>query len=176
MDCEGFQGLLDRWVDGELSAAEADEMRGHARGCESCARAEVGLRHLRSSLKRAVNRHRPPAGLEGEVLRSLRAGGRERVERAPKPSDENRRVGNRFWRANVVVPAPFVALLLLLPVLLVGWLLFTRGPARGVVSTKPLAASPTSEGASGGFDFSRYYGSGRASIKVVRRASLDGSR
>jgi anti-sigma factor RsiW len=177
MDCQEFRERLDLYVDGELSGAEADEAREHLPGCASCAKAEAGLRHLRSSLKRVVNRHRPPAGLEGEVLRSLRSGGRGTSKHAGRVLDESGRVGTPVWRAKVVVPLPFFVLLVLSLVALAGWSVFARGPAREEVSTRrpaPLVSPPPAE-APGGFDFSRYYRGERASIQVVRRASPDGS-
>lgn len=172
MGCKEFRERLDRYVDGELSAEEGGEAREHSKGCASCAKAEAGLRHLRSSLKRVVNRHEPPQGLEGEVLRSLRPRRSARAGRAGMPLDESRREGTPVWRAKVAVPLPFLAVFVLSVVALGGWLVFARGPARRaapVASVRP--AEP-----SNGFDFfSRYYGGERASIKVVRRASLEGS-
>lgn len=179
MDCKEFRERLDRYVDGELSGADLEEARAHAEVCASCVKAEAGLRHLRSSLKRVVNRHQPPAELEREVLRSLRSRGHERAGRAGRPLDENRRVRTPVWRAKVIVPAPFLALLLLSLVALAGWLFFARGPAREEVSTKrpmPTVSPASPVEASGGFDFSRYYHGERASIRVVRRADAEGSR
>ncbi len=174
MDCKEFRERLDLYVDGELSAEAADEARAHLKGCAACAKAEAGLRHLRSSLKRVVNRHRPPDALELHVLRSLRASGQVR-----RPVVESRRDGTPVWRASVVVPLPFLALLILSVAALAGWLVFARGPAREEVSTKePVPSSSPSPPAesSGGFDFSRYYRGERASIQVVRRAGAEGSR
>jgi anti-sigma factor RsiW len=179
VDCQEFRERLDRYVDGELSAAESKEARAHAEGCESCAKAEAGLRQLRSALKRVVNRHQPPAELERELLHSLRSRGRDRAGRAGTPLDESRRVGPPVWGAKVIVPVPLLALFVLSLVALAGWLVFARGPAREEVSTKrPVSsASPAPSGeASGGFDFSRYYDGERASIRVVRRAAVEGSR
>lgn len=178
MDCKEFRGRLDRYVDGELSGAEADEARAHSEACASCARAEAGLRHLRSSLKRVVNRHQPPHGLEERVLTSLRSRRRDAPERAGRAPDESRRVGTPIWRAQVVVPVPFLALLVLSVVALAGWLFFARAPAREEVSAgwpAPLASPAPPAEASGGLDFSRYYRGERASIQVVRRASPEGS-
>ena len=175
MDCQEFRERLDRYVDGELAGADAAAAREHLKGCASCARAEAGLRHLRSSLKRVVNRHRPPPELMFKVLLPLRS--RERVP-AGRAFDESRRVGTPAWRANVVVPLPFFALLVLSVVALAGWLIFARGPAREEVSTKrpaPVASPAPSVEASGGFDFSRYYRGERASIQVVRRTGPAGS-
>src|SRR5829696_2651379 len=107
MECKEFLERLDLYVGGELSGADADEARGHAQGCASCAKAEAGLRYLRSSLKGVVNRHRPPPELEAEVLRALRS--RRRV-RAGRALDESRRDGTPVWRAKVIVPVPFFAL------------------------------------------------------------------
>lgn len=158
MDCKEFQGRLDLYVDGELSAESAEEMREHLKGCAPCAKAEAGLRRLRSSLKRIVNRHRPPRELERAVLTSLRQGGRAGVA---GQTVESRRAWARVWGARVVVPLPFLALLVVAVFALAGWLAFSRGKAKRPAP----AASQRSEG----FDLSRYYSGERASIQVVRR-------
>jgi anti-sigma factor RsiW len=176
MDCEEFREGLDRYVDGELTAAAADEAREHLRVCPSCAKAAAGLRHLKSSLKRVVNRHKPPRELEREVLRSLRSRTRGEVTRGGRSHNESPRDTTPVWRAKVNLPLPFFALMVLSLVALAGWLLFARGPAREPVSTKqpsPYASPAPPQEASGGFDFSRYYHGERASIQVVRRASLE---
>ena len=175
MECQEFRERLDLYVDGELAGADADGAREHLKVCASCARAEAGLRHLRSSLKRVVNRHRPPRELEAELLRSLRSRKHVPAERAPV---EGRRVGTSVWRAKVVVPAPFFALLVLSLLALAGLLVFARGPAPVGVSTKRPApsASPAPEAEeSGGVDFSRFYRGERASIRVVRRVGPEGT-
>ena len=173
MDCRDFRERLDRYVDGELSGADVEEARAHLKGCASCAKAEAGLRHLRSSLKRVVNRHQPPRELESEVLSAVRSHKRTPVGRA---LDERRGDGTPVWRAKVAVPVPFFALLVLSLFALAGWLIFARAPVREDVSAKrpaPVASPAPPAEASGGFDFSRYYRGERASIQVVRRASVE---
>src|ERR1044071_20933 len=155
MDCKEFRERLDLYVDGELSAESAEAARGHLKGCPSCSKAEAGLRHLRSSLKRVVNRHRPPPGLEVETLRALRA---RQSARAGRVFDESRRDGTPVWRAKVVVPVPFLALLVLSVVALVGWLLFARAGVATRRTAQPGEASAESY-------FSGYYGGERASIQ-----------
>jgi anti-sigma factor RsiW len=175
MDCKEFRERLDLYADGELSGAGMDEAREHLKACASCAKAEAGLRHLRGALKRVVNGHQPPRELEAEVLRAIRS--RERTH-GGRALDESRRVGTHVWRAKVSVPVPFFALLVLSLVALAGWLVFTRVPAREGASTRrpaPVASPAPNAEAPGGFDFSRYYRGERASIRVVRRASLEGS-
>lgn len=167
MDCKEFQERLDLYVDGELPPERAGEAREHLKGCAPCARSEAGLRHLKSSLKRVVNRHRPPPELERDVLNALRARGRDTSGRAGQSPDESVRAGTPVWRANVVVPAPLLALLLLAVVVLAGWLAFARGPGRR-------AGVPPGE-ASRGTYFSGYYSGERASIQVVPRAGRDGA-
>lgn len=167
MDCKEFQERLDLYVDGELPPVAADGAREHLKGCAPCARSEAGLRHLKSSLKRVVDRHRPPAGLERNVLDALRARGRDTSKRAGRSPDESVRGGTPVWRAKVVVPAPLLALLLLTVVALAGWLAFARGHGRR-------AGAPPGE-ASRGTYFSGYYSGERASIQVVPRASRDGA-
>ncbi|HWS89975.1 MAG TPA: anti-sigma factor [Pyrinomonadaceae bacterium] len=166
MDCKVFRERLDLYVDGELSGEELAGASEHLRGCASCAKAEAGLRHLRSSLKRVVNRHLPPPALEAETLRSIRS---RKSVRAGRVIDEGHRDRTPVWRARVVMPAPLFAVLVLAVVALAGWLLFARDgvPARRTV--QPGEASAESY-------FSGYYGGERASIKVVPRASLESSR
>lgn len=178
MDCKEFRERLDLYLDGELSSAEADESREHTRGCASCAKAEARLRGLRGSLKRAVNRHEPPPGLKPEVLRSLRAPSARTHGPGHEAPVESTRAKTTVWRAKVNVPVPLLALLVLCLVALVVWLAFARGPAREEISAgrpAPAVSPAPAEGAPGGFDFSRYYGGGRAGIQVVRRASLEGA-
>jgi anti-sigma factor RsiW len=165
MDCKEFRERLDLYVDGELSAELAEAAREHLKGCTSCSKAEAGLRHLRSSLKRVVNRHQPPPSLEVETLRALRA---RKSARAGRVLDEGRRDGTPVWRAKVVVPVPFFAALVLSFVALAGWLLFARA---GVSTRRP---APAGEASAESY-FSGYYSGERASIKVVPRASLESS-
>jgi anti-sigma factor RsiW len=179
MDCKEFRERLGLYVSGELSAESANEAREHSKGCASCAKAEAGLRHLRSSLRRVVNRHQPPPELERGVLRTLRSRRRGALDRAARARVESRGAGTHVWRSKVSVPLPFFALLVSSLVALAGWSFFARGPAREEVSTKrpaPVVAPAPPEGGPGGFDFSRYYRGERASIRVVRRASPEGSR
>src|ERR671927_877860 len=161
MDCKEFQGRLDLYVDGELPAESAEEMREHLKTCASCARAEAGLRRLRDSLKRVVNRHEPPPGLELTVLRPARGGRRSERAAAGGKTVEGRRVWAHLWGARVVVPLPFLALLIVSVFALAGWLAFARGASK--------RAAPVASEQSDGFDLSRYYGGERASIRVVRR-------
>lgn len=175
MDCKGFLERLDLFVDGELADADRAGAREHLKACASCAKAEAGLRHLRSSLKRVVNRHRPPRELEAEVLRAIRS---RKHTPAVSGLDESRGQGTPVWRAKMSVPVPFFALLVLSLFALVGWLVFARVPAREDAATKgpaPVVSPPPNAEAPGGFDLSRYYRGERASIRVVRRASLEGS-
>lgn len=165
MDCKEFRERLDLYASGELSGEDAAAAREHLKGCASCAKAEAGLRHLKGSLKRVVNRHEPPPTLEVETLRSIRS---RQSARAGRALDEGRREGASVWRAKVVVPAPFLALLVLCVVALAGWLIFARAGVSHRRTARPGEASAESY-------FSGYYGGERASIKVVPRASLEGS-
>lgn len=166
MDCKEFRERLDLYVDGELSAELAEAAREHLKGCPSCSKAEAGLRNLKGSLKRVVNRRQPPPTLEAETLRSIRS---RRSVRAGRALDEGRRDGASVLRAKVIVPVPFLALLMLSVVALAGWLLFARAGVSAGRPARPSEASAESY-------FSGYYGGGRASIKVVPRASLKSSR
>src|ERR1044071_6977414 len=134
MDLKEFRERLDLYVDGELSAESAEAAREHLKGCTSCSKAEAGLRHLRSSLKRVVNRHQPPPSLEVETLRALRA---RKSVRAGRVLDESQRDRTPVWRAKVIVPAPFLAMLVLAVLALAGWLVFARA---GVATRRPAPA------------------------------------
>ncbi|MBR3106684.1 MAG: DUF4349 domain-containing protein [Clostridia bacterium] len=47
MDCKEFSNLLDAYVDGSLSKAEADQMRDHAAACPDCAARLILLKDAR---------------------------------------------------------------------------------------------------------------------------------
>jgi hypothetical protein len=46
MTCEDFLGVIDDYVDGDLSGSRAAEARAHLAGCPACRREEEGVRHL----------------------------------------------------------------------------------------------------------------------------------
>ena len=50
-DCEEIKSLLGAWLDGELGASEAAEVRLHLQGCASCLGEKARLEKLQSSLK-----------------------------------------------------------------------------------------------------------------------------
>lgn len=181
MDCKEFRELLDLYVDGELSAEAEGAARLHLKQCASCAGAETQMRRLRRALRRAVLRHEPPPGLEGEVRRSMR--GRVRVwsssgsaaRRGGRPRDLS-----KIWRAKVSLPLPVFTLLVAVVLTLGVWLAFARGaePVPAPASAKPQEPSAVpapSAGTPGEFDFSRFYRGERASIQVVRRAAPAGA-
>jgi anti-sigma factor RsiW len=66
MNCDDVRGLLDAWVDGELSAADRGAVGRHVEGCETCARDVARIRALGRRL-RALGRHPLPDGLEARI-------------------------------------------------------------------------------------------------------------
>src|SRR5262245_44201333 len=50
-DCERTRELLSRWVDGHLSASDAEAIRLHLGGCAACDRERRQLEKLEFSLK-----------------------------------------------------------------------------------------------------------------------------
>src|SRR5262245_10246117 len=66
MNCEDVQGLLDAYVDGELSARDRAAVGGHVESCESCARDMARIRAL-SRRVRELGRHPLPDGMPGRI-------------------------------------------------------------------------------------------------------------
>ena len=50
MGCEEFKQLLDAYVDGELSPAEMDALRAHAKACEACREELMAAQLLKETL------------------------------------------------------------------------------------------------------------------------------
>lgn len=81
MKCERVAKLLSAWIDGEISAPRAKELRVHLEGCESCGRLVADLRELRQVAAELPDHELPPqlfaeslAALRREELQSRRTG------------------------------------------------------------------------------------------------------
>jgi len=82
MRCDRAKEALSALLDGELTAAEADEVRAHLEGCPAC-RAELdALRRLVAEVKTL-----PPVSAPRDLQRKIMA----RLDEAPA-RDETRRV------------------------------------------------------------------------------------
>jgi anti-sigma factor RsiW len=63
---------LPAYFDGELDAARGRAFEDHLAACPDCTHELAALRELRDALEEESFRHRPPAGLEGQVRAALR--------------------------------------------------------------------------------------------------------
>jgi len=52
--CENKIGAIERWLDGELSGAEAESLRAHVAGCAECGEARRRLENIQQSLQSAL--------------------------------------------------------------------------------------------------------------------------
>lgn len=70
MNCDELAGLIDAYVDGELTASQCAAVAQHLPGCPACLRAVTAREALRSRI-RAAGGYTPPAGLAQQVSRSM---------------------------------------------------------------------------------------------------------
>ena len=68
MNCNEFSNLLDAWMDGTLSDAEAERMRDHAAECEGCA----ALLTLRQDCRRLEEEIEVPEGFSSSWRQMIR--------------------------------------------------------------------------------------------------------
>jgi anti-sigma factor RsiW len=167
MNCQRFGALLDRYVDGELSSAEANEAAAHLDECQTCRRAERELLRLRTALRQAVARHEPPP----ELVRRVHG----RYARRPALIKGAR----ALWERKVALPLPFVALALLmilcLSVFTVSMRLARPRPAELSAPVRRPPDVPSDAASAGGrIDLARYDRGRRAVIYTVRRDAQGG--
>src|SRR5438270_13767374 len=72
MEHSQAQELIHPYVDGELDAANAEEIAEHMRNCERCRSAELGLRSLRTRLTSSGAAYAAPARLRKSVRAAVR--------------------------------------------------------------------------------------------------------
>ena len=70
-DHEELEARLSDYLDGALSAAEAEEVKRHVEGCASCKEALAELEQTRRALS-GLGRTAAPAGFDREVAETIR--------------------------------------------------------------------------------------------------------
>jgi anti-sigma factor RsiW len=90
MACEQWRADLDRYLDGELPAAEAGVLAAHLRTCAACAGEVLERVQLKRSIQMAGARYTPSAELRNRITKSVAA--------------HSRRGAARPWRF-VLIPA-----------------------------------------------------------------------
>jgi anti-sigma factor RsiW len=73
MACEQWRGDLDRYLDGELSTAEAAALAAHLRTCAACAAEVLERVQLKRSIQMAGTRYPASAELRNKITRSVSA-------------------------------------------------------------------------------------------------------
>ena len=92
MTCEAYRALLARWLDGEATETELEQMAAHEAACPDCAAERAAAEALRDDLREALDDVPPmPAGLHGQWMRAVDAEARTRNERAAEARARLRR-------------------------------------------------------------------------------------
>jgi anti-sigma factor RsiW len=73
MACEEWRGQLDRYLDGELTPAEAAAVGAHLRGCADCAAGALERVQTKRLVQAAGKRHQPSAALRNQITKSVAA-------------------------------------------------------------------------------------------------------
>lgn len=89
MNCALALRMLDAYVDDEVDAATAAEMKGHLASCPACAGLHGQRVAMRTALRAAPLRHDAPPGLRKSILRG--------IDRSMEP--ESRPWPVRWWQA-----------------------------------------------------------------------------
>ncbi len=77
MTCKSALALIEPYIDGELDAAQAAEMRQHLDECQDCALAHRRLARLSTALRTLAPRYAAPEALRSRILQRV---GRQPVE------------------------------------------------------------------------------------------------
>lgn len=101
--CSRFQELIERFVDGELTAAEADFVRAHAAACPACREELARAREVVRELRRLPPLSCPPQVTAAVLARAAAEAGEERPA-APRSHQTSRR-GGGWWRRLSAAPA-----------------------------------------------------------------------
>jgi len=70
MDCEYYQKLMSRMLDGDLSADETEDLRAHVQSCSSCHAVFTAFADLSACLKE--NLAEPPVSLRETIMDGIR--------------------------------------------------------------------------------------------------------
>lgn len=73
MDCVEARGRVASLADGELDAASAAAVRGHAAGCARCSAELAALAALRRDIRAGAPRHAAPAALRARIAAAIGA-------------------------------------------------------------------------------------------------------
>ena len=154
MSCN-FTEKVSQWIDGELIAAEAEQIKLHVAACAICRRAHEDFLLLREQISAYPIEHDRAA--ERRALAKIVG-----ADRVP------------LWRRKVALPAPAFALIVLMMIALGGWTIatrFTRSPLQtGAQPAHSANANPSAPTPSDNLDLSRLDRGERAVIYTVRRA------
>jgi mycothiol system anti-sigma-R factor len=72
MTCEAAENLVESYLDDELDASLAAQMREHLASCSSCAAAHAGQLELRAGIREQAPYYRAPDGLRDRITVALR--------------------------------------------------------------------------------------------------------
>ncbi len=81
MACEQWRGDLDRYLDGELAAAESAALAAHLRTCAACAAEVLERVQLKRSIQMAGTRYKASAELRNKITESVAAKSRSGIAR-----------------------------------------------------------------------------------------------
>ena len=98
MDCKEFSNLLDAWMNGELSDAEAAQMQAHANTCENCA-AELLLRRDCRGMDEEIT---APESFQASWRQKIR----EEAEMEEKPVEKKNK--SSLWKKYLAAAAALV--------------------------------------------------------------------
>jgi anti-sigma factor RsiW len=103
MTCENCLEMLNSYIDGELSADEAAQVREHLQSCADCAREHRKLLETSSLLRGRLMRYEAPDVLKARIRSGLVGSPREVEPRARNLPSERRRDWVRGFAAAAVV-------------------------------------------------------------------------
>lgn len=75
-NCDTYQELISRMLDGDLSKAERDELAAHVRSCPDCAAVYVAFRSLSENL--GSDQEEPPTSVHENIMAEVRRDGLRR--------------------------------------------------------------------------------------------------
>jgi hypothetical protein len=153
MNCE-YTEKVSLLLDGELSTADTEEARRHLTGCHACQQVEQDFLRLRQQIRSPV--FEADAIMQRQTLWKVLAS-----QRPP------------FWRRQIAMPAPVLAIVLAAWVALGIWFVFTRAARpinQGMRQISPVPASAVPNNEASGIDLSRFDHGERAMVYKERRS------
>lgn len=158
MDCEWME-KVSALLDDELSEEDARGLREHLAACRICQRAEREFLILRREIKSYTIEEARRAG-ERVLHKILKS------ENVP------------FWKRRIALPAPALAMLLLMALALGVWAVFTRREAQRLAAQatreekKEIERPSAPASGIGGIDLAQFDHGGRAVVYKMRRENL----